>query len=175
MKLTGTEIDQRVRNGDIGIEPFDPGFVSSNSYDLRLAPTLEYYTQATLDARGHNPTAETTIPEEGFVLPAGTLWIGRSVERVTSPKFVQVLHAKSGIARLGLHVHITADLIAPGHDGHIEFHLAPTVDVRVYPNQPIAQLSFELPLGNVVTRDRSQTWSADRAAQANANRGEFTR
>lgn len=175
MKLTGIEIEQRVLAGDIAITPFEPELVSSNSYDLRLGPELAYYTEAELDAGGHNPMATVTIPDEGLVLPAGTLWIGQSAQRIESAKFVQVLHAKSGIARLGLHVHITADLIAPGHDGHVEFHLAPTVDVRVYPNQPIAQLSFELPLGKVVTRDRAQQWDADRAARSSAPRSEFTR
>lgn len=147
MKLTGIEITDRIADGDLAITPFDAEQVSPNSYDLRLASELECYTEAVLDPERDNPTARVAIPEDGLVLPAGSFWIGHSVEHVTLREHVAFVHAKSGIARLGVIVHGTADLIAAGHDGPIEFHISPLVDVRVTPHMRLAQLSFEVSPG----------------------------
>ena len=144
MKLTGYEITDRIADGELVIEPFDATQVSPNSYDLRLAPELEFYTEPVLDPDRDNPTTRVTIPDDGLVLPAGSFWIGHSVEHVTLSAHVAFVHAKSGIARLGVIVHGTADLIAAGHDGPVEFHISPLVDVRVTPNMRLAQLSFEI-------------------------------
>ena len=53
-----------------------------------------------------------------------------------------MLHSKSGIARIGLFVHITADLLNVGHKGRVLLQLYPTNDTKVYHKQRIGQISF---------------------------------
>jgi dCTP deaminase len=150
MILTGEKIKQAVNDGEIRITPFAPACVNPNSYDLHLGSTLVRYTSGTLDPRSENSFEVLDIPESGFVLQAGELYLGHSVERVGSDHYVPVLHAKSGIARLGLFVHITADLIDIGSHGNLTFQLHPTLSLRVYPGMRIGQVSFWKPEGEVL-------------------------
>lgn len=149
MILTGSEIAKNVAEKKITIDKYDARQVNPNSYDLRLGPSLLTYKDRVLDTKEENPTFQRKIDSGGTLLKAGVLYLGSSKEAVGSEYFVPVLHAKSGVARLGLFVHATADLIDLGYKGQLTFQLIPTVDVIVYSGMRIAQLSFWLPLGNI--------------------------
>lgn len=142
MILTGYEIENQHSEGAIVIEPFCKEQINPNSYDLRLGNKLLIYDESELSPKKNNKFHIETIPPEGYVLKKNHFYLASSVERIGGTKFVPLIHAKSGIARLGLFVHITADLIDVGSIGTTTFQLFPTLDIRVFPNMKIGQVSF---------------------------------
>ena len=149
MILSGEVIAEEQRKGNIILSPFDPGSVTSNSYDLRLGPTLLRYTEEVLDPKKENRYELLDIASEGHLLQQGELHLGHSIEIVGSEKYVPIIHARSSIARLGLFVHITADLIDIGSVGNITFQLYSTLPIKVYPGLTIGQVSFWKPYGKI--------------------------
>ena len=142
MILTGNEISAQHEAGNIVITPFHAEQVNPNSYDLQLDNQLLIYDEQELSPKKNNAYHFETIPEEGYVLKKNHFYLGSSIEKIGSPHFVPLIHAKSGIARLGLFVHITADLIDIGSIGTTTFQLFPTLDIRVFPKMRIGQVSF---------------------------------
>ena len=142
MILTGNEIISRHQGGELFIEPFSAEQVNPNSYDLRLGSTLLSYRETIIDVKSPAAYELVQIPPKGIVLEKDKFYLGSSQEIVGSTHFVPILHAKSGIARLGLFVHITADLIDIGSMGQITFQLLPTMNIRVFSGMRIAQMSF---------------------------------
>lgn len=150
MILTGKKIIAEVKNEKIEISPFDKKRVTTNTYDLSLGNTIIRYKQGVIDPKSESSYEEITIPEEGLVLNAGDFVLGHSNERIGSDFYVPIIHGKSGTARMGLFVHITADLIDIGSHGVTTFQLYATLPVRIYPGMLIAQVSFWVPLGDIV-------------------------
>ena len=149
MILTGHKIAAHVAAGDVTLDPFEPDHLNPNSCDLRLGNTLLVYADEVLDPRRPNSVRKLRIPRDGMRLRGGGFYLGSSVERVGSTKFAPIIHAKSGIARLGLFVHLTADLIDIGSIGNITFQLHPVVDIMVYAGMRIGQVSFWKPRGEI--------------------------
>jgi dCTP deaminase len=150
MILTGKKIIEEVDNKRIDIFPFDEKKVTTNSYDLALGGTIMRYTCKVIDPKYEMSYEEIAIPEEGLVLQAGDFVLGHSRERIGSDFYVPLIHGKSGTARMGLFVHVTADLIDIGSHGVSTFQLYATLPVKIYPNMPIAQVSFWVPFGDIV-------------------------
>lgn len=150
MILTGKKIVEEVDSGKIEISPFYGNRVTTNSYDLSLGKTIIRYTCDVIDPKKESSYEEIIIPEEGLVLKAGDFILGHSNERIGSDFYVPLIHGKSGTARMGLFVHITADLIDIGSHGVSTFQLYATLPVRLYPNMIIAQVSFWVPFGDIV-------------------------
>jgi dCTP deaminase len=149
MILTGNKILEEVNNNKIKISPFDKDRITTNSYDLSLGDTIIRYTSKVLDPKQKPEYEEIKIPEEGLVLQAGDFVLGHSVEIFGSDNYVPLIHGKSGIARMGLFVHVTADLIDIGSLGDSTFQLFATLPVRLFPNILIAQISFWVPFGDI--------------------------
>src|SRR5438105_2564897 len=114
MILTGPEIYKEWRECRIDIRPFTPAQLNPNSYDFRLGPVLKTYVDYVLDPRRPNKAVTTQIPPEGLVLNPGRIYLGHTLETMGSDHYVPIIRAKSGVARLGLFVHVTADLIDIG-------------------------------------------------------------
>lgn len=150
MILTGKEIEKETSSGRIIITPFSPSCITTNSYDVALGNTLLKYTEEILDPKKNNSYEEVIIPPEGIILPKNSFHLGSSCERIGSNSYVPIVHAKSGIARLGLFVHVTADLIDIGSIGAITFQFYATLPVKIYPGMKIAQISFWQPKGEIV-------------------------
>ncbi len=142
MILTGPEIEKQVSDNRITIDPFDSRALNPNSYDLRLNDHLLVYEEEIIDVAKKNPTRVLPVSPEGLLLKGGGFYLGSSIERVGSEHYVPVLHAKSGTARSGLFVHVTANLIDIGSVGNLTFQLAPVLDVVVRPGMAVAQVSF---------------------------------
>ncbi len=149
MILTGSKIIEEVKNEKIIITPFSSDKVTTNSYDLALGETVVRYTSDIIDPRIENSYKEVQIPEEGMLLEKGMFVLGHSKERLGSDYYVPIIHGKSGTARMGLFVHVTADLIDIGSHGETTFQLYATLPVRIYAGMPIAQASFWKPLGEI--------------------------
>ncbi|MFI9078777.1 dCTP deaminase [Streptomyces sioyaensis] len=153
MILTGPEIGARVKYGEIRIDPFDPGMLQPNSYDFRLDGRIGWYTTHVLDCGRENPFEEHTIPAGGLVLQPDRIYLASTIERIGSDHYVPIIRAKSSVARLGLFVHVTADLIDIGSHGQLTLQLHAVQPVRIYPGMLIGQVTFWTVTGEVVLYD----------------------
>jgi dCTP deaminase len=149
MILTGRKIQEEVEAGRIDLDPFSPDKITTNSYDLTLGGTVIRYKTGIIDPYEPTPFEEIQIPIDGFLLNKGDFVLGHSKERLGSDFYVPIIHGKSGTARMGLFVHVTADLIDIGSHGVTTFQLYATLPVRVYADMLIAQVSFWKPLGDI--------------------------
>ncbi|MBR6810838.1 dCTP deaminase [Candidatus Saccharibacteria bacterium] len=149
MILTGSKIAECHKDGIIVIEPFDPDSITTDSYDFHLGNILLCYKNHTLDARQDNETEEIQIPEDGIVLEPGKIYLGSTLERIGSKEYVPIIRGKSSTGRLGLFVHITADLIDIGSINQYTLMMNATQPVKIYPGMPIGQVTFWVPYGNI--------------------------
>jgi dCTP deaminase len=149
MILSGTSIQEQYQRGKININPFQHGQVTTNSYDLTLGASFLRYTCRVLDPRKANPYETLSVGDEGLLMKRGDFILGHSREIIGSDSFVPLIHAKSSIARLGLFVHVTADLVDIGFHGNITFQLYATLPVKIYPGMSIAQVTFWRPSGEI--------------------------
>jgi dCTP deaminase len=149
MILTGPEIFRQYRNHKIRIVPFESTKLTTNSYDLTLGTSFIRYREGIIDPRKPNAYVAFDVGGEGLQMDQGDFILGHSMEVVGSNHYVPMIHGKSGIARLGLFVHVTADIIDIGFHGHITFQLHSTLPVLLYPGMTIAQVSFWKPRGQI--------------------------
>ena len=153
MILTGEEIKKQVNKRNIIIKPFNKKNITTNSYDLTLGEKYLIYTNKILDPARENKYKIKKIPKKGLLLRKGDFVLGHSKEIIGSKKFVPLIHAKSGIARLGLFVHITADLIDIGSIGNTTFQFYATKNIKIYSGMLIGQVSFWVPKGKILLYD----------------------
>lgn len=149
MILTGREIEQQVRLGSIHIDPFDPAHLQPNSYDFTLGHDILVYEDNVLDSRKPNSSTILHMGEEGMVLWPGRIYLGHTLETIGSVAYVPTIRARSSVARLGLFVHVTADLIDIGFIGQFTLQLNPVQPVRVYPKMRIGQVTFWCVQGDI--------------------------
>jgi dCTP deaminase len=142
MILTGSEIVEQRRQGRIRIEPFYPEQVSPNSYDFRLGDTLETYARELLDFNADNPKVTIVIPDEGLVLRTDRIYLAATEELIGSDHFAAIVHARSSVARMGLFVHVTADLIDIGTYDRWILQLHAVQPVRIFRGMRIGQVTF---------------------------------
>ncbi len=82
--LTASKILEEIKEGNISISDFNIDQLNPNSYNIRLANILKYYTSKTLDPHD-SKTLETNnliIPDEGIILLPGILYIGSTKETI---------------------------------------------------------------------------------------------
>lgn len=135
--LTGPEIETRVADGRIIIDPYDPRWVGPNSLDLHLTE-LKYYDgfppewvepihrrrRALLDPEALRPLLPVRLTEDGrWALYPGTVYLGVTRERIGSYGTTWMLGLRSSAGRLGL-----CSLAGIGDDG---FEGRPTVELTV--------------------------------------------
>ena len=149
--LTAHEILRQKKKGNLNIEPFDINCLNPNSYNVHLSNKLKVYNNnAVLDLKGTNSDfREITIPEDGLILLPNTLYIGSTVETVSSDKFISAIDGRSSVGRLGMQVHLTAGFGDIGFQGTYTFEITVVQPLRVYPNFQIAQVYFEKPHGKI--------------------------
>lgn len=142
MILTDKAILDAIDNGEIVIEPFNRECLGSNSYDVHLGKYLAVYEDEILDARKHNRVREMEIPEEGFVLQPGMLYLGVTEEYTETHNTVPFLEGKSSVGRLGIDIHATAGKGDVGFCNYWTLEISVTLPVRVYAGMPIGQLIY---------------------------------
>ncbi len=142
MILTGPEIEREWGNGRIWITPFSNRQIQPNSYDFRLGEELLYYTEETLDVRRDNPTQTVRMSEGGFLLSPARIYLGHTLEVMGSDTYVPIVRGRSSIARLGLFVHVTADIIDIGSKNQWTLQLHTVQELRIYPYMLIGQVTF---------------------------------
>lgn len=156
--LTGKEIIERVKTGDITIENFTPDRINPNSYNLKLSPALRVYDIRSytgdptdiipLDMRKDNPTKIIMIPEEGMVLQPGILYLGSTEEYTECKDLIPCIDGRSSIARLGICIHVTAGFGDIGFKGKWTLEITVVHPIRIYPHCEICQIYYEIPDGD---------------------------
>ena len=166
--LTGVKILEEVKNGTIEIDKYDQSRINPNSYNVcldnklliyktpdthhdmkrfRLMPkvhdVMSYYDDIILDMKKDNPTDEIIIPETGFMLQPGILYLGSTRERIMTKKYVPILSGRSSVGRLGMAVHITAGFGDVGFDGRWTLEIEVVHNLVIYPGLEIGQVYFE--------------------------------
>ncbi|MGL4175028.1 MAG: dCTP deaminase domain-containing protein [Dermatophilaceae bacterium] len=153
MILTGSEIARERANGNITIEPFTPEQINPNSYNFRLGNILRRYREMPLDARRTNEFEEINIPDEGYVLEPGQLYLAHTVEVLGSEHYAPTFAARSSVARLGLFINLSASLGDIGFVGQWTLQLYSMNQVRVYPGINIGQMMWWQPRGEILLYD----------------------
>jgi dCTP deaminase len=138
-------------SGSIEISPWDPSMVQPASYDVRLGNTFRVFHNhrvASIDLKNppQNLTEGVEIgDDESFIIHPGEFVLGRTLERVKlGNDLVARIEGKSSLGRLGLIVHATAGFVDPGFEGTLTLEITnlTRVPIILWPNLPIAQLSF---------------------------------
>lgn len=142
MILTGPEIVAQLGKGRIRIDPFSPDQVNPNSYNFRLGDEIEVYESETLDARQANATKRIAIPDDGLLLTPDKIYLAPTAETIGSDHYAPIIHSRSSVARMGLFVHITADLIDIGTYDRWILQLHAVQPLRIYRGMPIGQVTF---------------------------------
>ena len=149
--LSDGTIARLVGEGRIRIDPWDEGLIQPASVDLRLGDSFRVFHNHKITAIDlREPPRELTEqvtppPGEPFVIHPGEFCLGRTLEWVQIPDdIVARIEGKSSLGRLGLIVHATAGFCDPGFEGTLTLELnnLTRVPIRLYPDLPIAQLSF---------------------------------
>lgn len=158
MILSDKTILQEIAAGNIIINPLNPAYVNPNSVDLTLAPQFKRYISDVLDPRQPNPVEEFLIPEEGYVLQPGDVYLYACNERIGVKNNIRAkVEGKSSLGRLGLFIHVTAGFIDTGFEGSLVLELVATKPIRVYPNMKICQVEFARVEGEILeTYDKKQ-------------------
>ena len=142
MILSGKEIKKQVNKGSITIDPFSDDQINPNSYNLRLHPDLLVYDNDVLDMREKNSASPLAIPENGLLLEPHKLYLGRTVERTSTDKYVPMLEGRSSVGRLGLFIHITAGFGDIGFDGFWTLEIFCVQPIRIYFGLEICQIFY---------------------------------
>jgi len=149
MILSDTKIKECINDKSIVIEPWNDEKLGSNSYDVHLSKNLATYVDEELDAKKHNAVEHFEIPEEGFVLQPGKLYLGATAEYTETHKHVPFLEGKSSTGRLGIDIHATAGKGDVGFCGYWTLEISASKPVRIYAGMPIGQLIYYVVDGDV--------------------------
>ncbi len=152
MILSDSRILEEIKKGTIVIEPFDIKNLGSNSYDVHLGKYLAMYNATMLDARKHNTISHFEIPDDGYVLLPGYLYLGVTEEYTESHAHVPFLEGKSSTGRLGIDIHATAGKGDVGFCNAWTLEISCVQPVRVYAGMPIGQLIYFLTDGEILNK-----------------------
>lgn len=163
MILSGKEIRNHLGK-DILIEPFDEKQLNPNSYNLRLHNELMVYKETVLDMKKQHEIETFIIPDEGYVMRPGELYLARTFEYTRTDRFVPMLEGRSSIGRLGLFIHITAGFGDVGFNGFWTLEMSCLKPVRIYAGVEICQIFYHTIAGEY-ERYISQKYQNNRGIQ----------
>lgn len=152
MILSDKRILEEIERGSIRIEPFKRACLGTNSYDVHLAKFLATYIDNELDAKKHNQIHHFEIPEEGYVLQPGKLYLGVTEEYTETHEHIPFLEGKSSTGRLGIDIHATAGKGDVGFCNTWTLEISVAQPVRVYAGMPIGQLIYFVVEGEIDTK-----------------------
>lgn len=119
MIFSDQKILESIEKKQIVIIPYDQNCLGTNSYDVHLGGTLAVYEAAELDAKHHNKIRYFEIPDEGYVIQPGVLYLGVTMEYTETHNAVPFLEGKSSVDAWVLTymrqpVRVTLDSAIPG-------------------------------------------------------------
>lgn len=151
--LTGNEIINQVKLGNIEISDFDTSRVNPNSYNLRIGDTYSYYdiySSQIVDLKTKNniPLVTEKIPEDGMIITEKDFYLFPTFEIIHTDHFIPMITGRSSIGRLGVSVHQEAGFGDIGFNGRWTLQLSTKIKIQIYPRMPIAQIYFFTPCGD---------------------------
>lgn len=164
MILSGKEIERRLYH-DIEITPFNIKQLGPNSYNLRLHNELVVYDEPVLDMKKEHKTETIVIPQEGYVLEPGKLYLARTMEHTRTENLVPMLEGRSSIGRLGLFIHITAGFGDVGFTGFWTLEMYCVQPIRIYAGVEICQIFYHTIEGDF-ERYKSNKYQCNKGIQA---------
>ena len=149
MIFSDQKILESIEKKQIVIIPYDQNCLGTNSYDVHLGGTLAVYEAAELDAKHHNKIRYFEIPDEGYVIQPGVLYLGVTMEYTETHNAVPFLEGKSSVGRLGIDIHATAGKGDVGFCNTWTLEISCVQPVRIYKSMPIGQLIYFAVEGNI--------------------------
>jgi len=172
MILSDRTINEKLRSGELIIDPLGDNAVQPASVDVRLDAEILVFRNSW---RTHidvmqpaDDVVERVYIEEGrpFLLHPGQFALGSTLERVAIPNDVVArIEGKSSLARYGLLIHSTAGFVDPGWDGKLtlEFSNVGILGITLRAGMKIGHISFtqlttpaENPYGSSALRSKYQ-------------------
>lgn len=150
MILTGDEIKKEVLRERIIINPFCEAQLNPNSYNFRLGRQLKVYKNYLLDPKIKQETEVIEIPDNGIILEPKKLYLGHTKEIMGSKHYVPIIRGRSSTGRLGLFIHITADIIDIGSINQWTLQMHAVQRIKIYPGMLIGQVTFWVPKGKII-------------------------
>ncbi len=151
MILSDRTIKERMRCGDLIIDPLGPHAVQPASVDVRLDAEILVFRnnwRTHIDVmRPADDVVERVLIEDDrpFLLHPGQFALGSTLERVAIPNDVVArIEGKSSLARYGLLIHSTAGFVDPGWDGKLtlEFSNVGILGITLRAGMKIGHISF---------------------------------
>lgn len=146
MILTGSKIKEEIDAGNIVIEPFFENQINPNSYNYRLGSTIKVFNGFDGKKASFN---EINIPEEGYVLEPGKMYLATTNEIIGSSKYSMSLIGKSSMGRYGLFLQVSANLGHTTSKHKWTLEIVVVIPIKLYPNMIIGQVSFWKNFGKV--------------------------
>jgi len=149
MILSDKDILEKIQEGDLKIEPFDPSCVQPSTVDLHLSPEVRVFNNweiGVVDLKQKNDSSRSVrIEPQGFIIHPGEFLLGATTEKISLPDDIAAkLEGRSSLGRLGLIIHATAGYVDPGFSGWLTFEISniSRLPIRAYPEMKIAQICF---------------------------------
>jgi len=161
--LSGLKIKEEIRAGRISITDFNDRRINPNSYNVRLHNELLVYetdrfdpetgemhraSYGPLDMKRNNPYYRIKIPESGYLLQPGRLYLGQTMEHTKTDCYVPIFDGRSSVGRLGISVHATAGFGDVGFVGYWTLEIFCVQPVIIYPGVEIGQLYYQTIVGD---------------------------
>ncbi|WP_254273606.1 dCTP deaminase [Haloarcula marina] len=188
MILSDADIERRLREGDLVVDPLDDPDIQIQpaSIDLRLGREFLEFQHANIPCIHPNSedevadyVEETTVDEGGeYILHPGDFVLGTTHERVEIPDdLIAHVEGRSSLGRLAIVVHATAGLCDPGYEGQITLELSNlgTAPVALTPGMRISQLTFtelKTPAERPYGADRGSKYQGQTGPQASKIQGD---
>lgn len=151
MILSDRTIKERMRCGDLIIDPLGPNAVQPASVDVRLDAEIlvfrnNWRTHIDVMRPADDVVERVSIEDDRpFLLHPGQFALGSTLERVAIPDDVVArIEGKSSLARYGLLIHSTAGFVDPGWDGKLtlEFSNVGILGITLRAGMKIGHISF---------------------------------
>lgn len=150
MILNGAQIKSEYEQDRITIQPYEKNNIGPNSYDITLSKHLKIIAendvsragQAFIDPDTPQNAQSVKMPQEGYILQPGNLYLGSTVEAIGSEYYVPMLEGRSSVGRMGLFIHVTAGFGDIGFQSNWTLELCTIMPIRVYPGMRIGQVFF---------------------------------
>lgn len=104
---------------------------------------LQVLRKYSLDPKKDNETVDIEIPEEGYILVPGILYLGETMEYTETYGLIPNIDGRSTTGRLGIEIHRTAGFGDVGFKGKWTLEITVTHPVIVYPGMEIGQIYYE--------------------------------
>jgi len=149
--LTRIEIKRQIQKGRIEISDYDPKRLNPNSYNISAGDTVTVYRSVSRfdlhDKKTFSETDTYPIPETGFILRPGIVYLVPTKERIGSDYYEFIITGRSSFGRLGCSVHQEAGFGDIGFHGNLTMQIMVTYPTIIYPGDTIAQIYFLTPHG----------------------------